>query len=164
MCISWWIKNCDNIKMHGMTGGGGLVYLILFSSLAAMHSACLELACTKQINSGTRSAVICFSKTIFDLVLEANNFVFQRDSKPWQLSGVVSYQRLWSYLYNWIVSEYPFFMSLQTRRVGGCFSQSTDTCGYWRRDCLSRTRVAGQFRLPVAIRLVSSEIFLCSRS
>lgn len=27
----------------------------------------------------------------------------------------------------------------------GCFPQSTDTCGYWRRDCLSRTRVAGQF-------------------
>jgi len=46
----------------------------------------------------------------------------------------------------------------------GCFPQSTDTCGYWRRDCLSRTRVAGQFRLPVAIRLVSSEIFLGSRS
>lgn len=95
-----------------------LVCMILFSILAAMYSACLELACTKQLNSGTCSAAICFSKTIFDLVLEASNFVFQRDSKPWQLSGVVCYQRLWSYLYNWNVSENPFFMLLQTRWVG----------------------------------------------
>jgi len=53
-----------------------LVCLMLFSILEAMHSAYLELACTKQLKYGTCSAAICFSKTIFDLVLEATNFVF----------------------------------------------------------------------------------------